>query len=171
MEKERSASDQECYAQGVIFAVAASYLIQRNLLRHRIRRHYLLLDRLRLHCAERICQSITCSTRQQRESLIVNSRVIIQTISPKQTSAEMIRNTSETMTCFCCCRATLTPSRNATSVYARMKRIHSVACQEEVSFRRLIDRPTLDKTGKDEKAYHDGLPRDAHDRPTDRPRV
>jgi hypothetical protein len=52
--------------------------------------------------------------------------VYSQTISPKQTSAEIIRKTSETTAFLCCRRANLTPIRIPTSVYARANSTHSV---------------------------------------------
>jgi len=46
-------------------------------------------------------------------------------ISPSKQTADMIRKMSETMMCFCCWRASRTPMRIATRVYAKAKSIHS----------------------------------------------
>lgn len=76
-----------------------------------------------------------------------------QTISPRHTNAEITRKTSETTAFLCCRRATLTPIRRPTSVYARANSTHSVAYD-------IVTDGVL--RGGGSGTHHDGLSGDSH---------
>lgn len=89
---------------------------------------------------------------QLEESPATFTKSYSQTISPRQTSAEMMRKTSDTITCFCCCRASRIPILRATKVYAKANSTHSTAyCASEV-----------DPSKARSRTYHNSLARDTH---------